>query len=98
MRDPAATAGLLQCVNHSDATVRQASIQALGEIGRAEAVPALARALADPDQGARVAAVWALGNIPGPESTAALQEAARSEDPKVGIPARARLRRRAAGY
>jgi len=97
MRDPAATARLIQCVNHSDATVRQASIQALGEIGRAEAVPALARALADPDQGARVAAVWALGSIPGPESTAALQEAARSEDPNVGIPARARLRRRAAG-
>jgi len=49
---------------------------ALGNLGRAEAVPALAEALADdPDPLVRAHAAWALGRISGSEAQAALDEA-----------------------
>lgn len=46
---------------------------ALGNGRRPETVPALARALGDPDAGVRAHAAWALGRIGGPEAHAALE-------------------------
>ena len=58
---------------------------ALGNLGRAEAVPALAEALArDPEPLVRAHAAWALGRIGGPEADAALEEAlVRERDTEV---------------
>ncbi len=58
---------------------------ALGNLGRAEAVPALAEALArDPEPLVRAHAAWALGRIGGPETDTALREAlARENDAGV---------------
>jgi epoxyqueuosine reductase len=58
---------------------------ALGNLGRAEAVPALAEALArDPEPLVRAHAAWALGRIGGAAAAAALEEArSRETDPGV---------------
>ena len=54
---------------------------ALGNLGRVEAVPALARALAsDPEPLVRAHAAWALGRIGGPDARAALTEAQGREN------------------
>ena len=58
---------------------------ALGNLGRAEAVPALAEALAgDPEPLVRAHAAWALGRIGGPDAQVAREGALRREcDPTV---------------
>jgi epoxyqueuosine reductase len=54
---------------------------ALGNLGRVEAVPALAEALAsDPEFLVRGHAAWALGRIGGPDALAALEDARERED------------------
>jgi HEAT repeat protein len=58
--------------------VRLAGIDALGRIGSAAAVPALAALSAVDDSEAAVAAVQALGNIPHPDVWAPLQTALRA--------------------
>jgi epoxyqueuosine reductase len=53
---------------------------ALGNLGRDEAVPALAHALAtDPEPVVRAHAAWALGRIGGPDARAALRDAQARE-------------------
>ncbi len=52
---------------------------ALGNLGSAESVPALARALSDQDAMVRVHVAWALGRIGTAEARAALAEAIRRE-------------------
>ena len=53
---------------------------ALGNLARAEAVPALAEVLSrDPEPLVRAHAAWALGRIGGPEAAATLEEALRRE-------------------
>lgn len=57
---------------------------ALGNIGNAEAVPALLQALTDEEPLVRGHAAWALGRIGGEAARAALQAAAGGEqDPRV---------------
>jgi epoxyqueuosine reductase len=58
---------------------------ALGNLGRADAVPALAGSLAgDPEPLVRAHAAWALGRIGGPDAATALREARlRDADPGV---------------
>ena len=54
---------------------------ALGNLGRVEAVPALAHALAaDPEPLVRGHAAWALGRIGGPNALAVLEDALERED------------------
>ncbi len=70
---------------------------ALGNLGQAEAVPALAEALAgDPEPAVRAHAAWALGRIGGPEADAALWEALSRECDTV-VAEEIRLARKAAG-
>jgi epoxyqueuosine reductase len=59
---------------------------ALGNLGAAESVPALAGALSDQDAMVRGHAAWALGRIGTPEACAALAEAIRCEtDPAARV-------------
>jgi epoxyqueuosine reductase len=59
---------------------------ALGNLGAAESVPALAGALSDQDAMVRGHAAWALGRIGTPEARAALGEAIRCEtDPAARV-------------
>jgi epoxyqueuosine reductase len=51
----------------------------LGNAGRAEAVPELARALRDPDPTVRGHVAWALGQLGGPAADGALREALARE-------------------
>jgi HEAT repeat protein len=95
--DPAALRGLIDGLTHGDPKVREACIWSLGEIGRTDAVPALAKALSYDHRGTRFAALWALGKIPCPESIAALREAAKSEDPKFSRIARGQLKKQGYG-
>lgn len=59
----------------------------LGRLGRAEAVPALAAALASPYIMTRSAAGLALARVPGPEALAALARAVAEGEPRVAIAA-----------
>lgn len=64
----------------ADPWVRQYLALALGTLSEATAVPALAAALADPDETVRVYAAWALGSIGGEAAVSALGEASRADD------------------
>jgi len=61
-----------------DGLARNASV-ALGNSGDAGAVPALIRALGDPDANVRAHAAWGLGRLGGPEAQAALAAARTAE-------------------
>ena len=72
-RDPSMVAPLARALADSDAQVRRAAIEALAEIGGADATGALAVALSDSDPRIREAAVNALGDIGGPAAIVLLR-------------------------
>jgi HEAT repeat protein len=73
---------LIKTTNDSDKTVRQYAVQALGKIGpEPEVIPALIRALADPESSVRSEACDALRMMP--EAVPALIEALRDQRPNV---------------
>lgn len=75
-----------------DFSVRRAAARALVRIGP-PAVPALLRAIRDPDQPwrARREALWALAEIPGPEAEEAMGQLADNPHPAIRDIARWRL-------
>jgi HEAT repeat protein len=83
-KDSAATAraiaSLATVLADSDAAVRLAAIQALGDLDDPRAVEALSQALRnDSDPEVREMAAWALGEIESPTAVPALSEALRSD-------------------
>ena len=56
----------------ADPSERRVAIIALGHSGDPEAVPLLARMVADPDAGVRQQVAMALGEFDGPDSASAL--------------------------
>jgi NaMN:DMB phosphoribosyltransferase len=77
----------LQALQDRDARLRKKAVEALGNVGSADAavVPALIQAARDPDGGVRDAAVLALFKIApdAPEAIPALQAAQKDKDTKV---------------
>ena len=69
----------------ADAETRAQAAEALGRLGSADAIPALAAALADDDRAVRLAALLALGEL-GPDARPAMEEAL--DDPTVAGVAR----------
>lgn len=78
-RDTSAVALLARALSDSASGVRRAAIEALAEIGGADAAEALAPALRDADPRLREAAVNALGDLGGPTAMALLRQAQRDE-------------------
>jgi len=71
---------LIGALADTDDMVRMRSARLVGELGVADAVPALVAMLrGDDDRGVRQAAAWALGKIGGAEARGALREASESE-------------------
>ena len=67
----------------SDAKVREATIEALAQVGGEESAQALAAAIDDEDASLRQEAVDALGEIGGPTATKLLQQALQDPDSNV---------------
>jgi HEAT repeat protein len=94
LHEPRAVGPLVELLAEShDASILIQAARGLGKLGDRQAVPALARLLADRDQAfvARRAAAWALGELGGPEAEIALHAAARDERPSVAEAARQAL-------
>jgi len=73
--------------------VRREAALALGRARRTEDVPALARAIGDPDDGVARAALGALGAIGDPAARETLRVVRDAGDPRRGRWAAAELRR-----
>lgn len=77
----------LQALQNRDARFRKKAVEALGNVGSADAavVPALIQAVQDPDGGVRDAAVLALFKIgpDAPEAIPVLRAAQKDKDTKV---------------
>jgi len=67
-----AVPALIQALGDSDANVRRASAEALGNLGDPQAVPALLHVLGDSEADVRRAAAEALGNLGDPQAVPAL--------------------------
>ena len=78
----ASVPGLLECLEHGDAGLRAASVDALGDLGRqaAEAAPAVAASLEDEDLEVRRQAAHALGTMGADSAVPRLAEACSEED------------------
>ncbi|MFN0098758.1 MAG: HEAT repeat domain-containing protein [Gemmatimonadaceae bacterium] len=66
IEDPTLTPLFIELVSHHSEEIRMRAVLALGELGSAEAVPVLTRALRDPSADVRRAAVEALAEIEDP--------------------------------
>ncbi|MBI4606487.1 MAG: HEAT repeat domain-containing protein, partial [Planctomycetes bacterium] len=67
----------------ADLRVREAAVEALGEVADPEALPALERLLEDPEARVRRPAIRALGRIRAPRSFAALEALLAREPPPL---------------
>lgn len=84
----AAPAPLEKALTSGDDLVRERAAEALGHLGAATAVPALARALADPSAELRMAALLALGAIDDDAARTEVVRAARHADERLAAVAR----------
>jgi HEAT repeat protein len=94
LREPRAVRPLMALLGDSrDAAILVQAARGLGTLGDRQAVPALARLLADRDQAfvARRAAAWALGELGGSEAEIALHTAVNDDRPSVAEAARQAL-------
>jgi epoxyqueuosine reductase len=73
--------------------IRRNACIVLGNAGEPDALPALERALADPDPLVRSHAAWAVGKIGGPEARWILDRAAVRDDPSPEVVAEIRSAR-----
>jgi HEAT repeat protein len=79
----AAVDGLIAALKDSDAGVRRAAADALGELDNRRAVPALIEAVKDADPDVRRHAIDALGEIGDPRALDALTKALKDEDATI---------------
>lgn len=63
---------IVPLLEEKNVVLRRLALQALGRLGDPQAVPAIEKALSDPEQGVRAMAIYALGHNQRPESFDAL--------------------------
>lgn len=83
VEDPAVIAALIERLKDSDATVRRAAANSLGNLRSRTAVPALIAAITDRNKDVRHAVCEALGNIRDARAVDALSRALKDEHPDV---------------
>lgn len=83
VEDPVVIAALIERLKDTDATVRRAAANSLGNLRSRTAVPALIAAMADRNKEVRRAVCEALGNIRDARAVAALSRALNDDDPEV---------------
>lgn len=81
--DDLAVGPLAEALGDGMPSIRRHAATVLGHIGRTEAAPALAAALADPDTDVRLAALVALSYLPGETADAAITAAKDCDDPRL---------------